>query len=296
RLNPDAVLMDLTMRGAGAPSLLGQIKAKENRTFLPVIAFVTAITRDMRHLAVTHGASDIIVKFGDSDEVLHRLNNFLQIRHLQGRLRQENLTLEETVAVRTAALERAHKDLAERMATAVEYRHDEKGDHASRVGALSAQIGKVLGMKEADTEILRVAAGLHDVGNVCVPDPVLLKPGPLDFAEREMMELHAAVGGELLSRGHSALLRMAEEIARTHHERWNGTGYPRGLRHELIPLTGRIVAIADVYDALINDRPYRRAKSHEEALAEIDKLSGVQFDPTVVRAFRNVISDKRRAA
>ena len=296
RLNPDVVFLDLAMRGAGAPSLLGQIKAREKRTFLPVIAFAGVITREARHLAVSQGASDILAKFGDSDEVLLRLGNFLQIRHLHSCLRQENLTLEETVTIRTSALERAHQDLAERMAHAVEYRHDERGDHATRIGNLSARIGTALGMPAADVEVLRVAAGLHDVGNVCVPDIVLLKPGPLDSAERELMELHVPVGAELLSRGHSSLLRMAEEIARTHHEFWNGTGYPRRLRHELIPLTGRIVAIADVYEALTNDRPYRPAKSHDNAMAEFDRLTAVQFDPTVVRAFRQVLAEQRRAA
>ena len=165
-----------------------------------------------------------------------------------------------------------------------------------RIGNLSARIGRIVGLPESELDVLRVAAGLHDVGNVAVPDMVLLKPGPLDFAEREVMQLHAALGAELLSRGHSPLLKMAEEIARTHHECWNGTGYPRKLRHELIPLTGRIVAIADVYEALIHDRPYRKAKTHNEAMGEIDRLSGVQFDPTVVRAFRQVIAEKRSAA
>ena len=296
RLNPDLVLLDLAMRGDGAPLLLSQLRARADRIFLPVIAFTTNLTREARQLAVAQGASDIIVKFGDSDDLLMRIGNFLQIRYIHGRLREENLTLEETVTIRTAALELANRDLAERMAHAVEYRHDEAGDHASRVGSLSVRIGQILGIESGLLDVLRVAAGLHDVGNVAVPDLVLLKPGPLDAAEREIMQLHVSVGAELLARGHSPLLAMAKEIALSHHEHWNGKGYPRGFRKELIPLTGRIVAIADVYDALTHDRPYRKAKSNGEALAEIDALTGTQFDPTVARAFRQVLSEQRRAA
>ncbi|MHB8635541.1 MAG: HD domain-containing phosphohydrolase [Fimbriimonadaceae bacterium] len=296
RLNPDVLFLDLAMRGTEGPNLLAQLKARSECTFLPIIAFAKELTREARQLAVSQGASDILVKFGDSDELLHRLDNFLHTQNLHRRLRDENLTLEETVLIRTAALERAHKDLAERMANAVEFRHDEAGDHATRVGNLSARIAGALDLPPAEVEILRVAAGLHDVGNVAVPDLVLLKRGPLDFAEREVMQLHATVGAELLSRGHSALLRMAEVIARTHHECWNGTGYPRRLKREEIPIHGRIVAIADVYDALLHDRPYRPAKCFSAAMLEIERLIGVQFDPTVARAFRQVLCERRSVA
>ena len=296
RLNPDVVFVDVAMPGAGAPYLIGQLKARAGCTFLPVIAFSRNLTREARQMAVSQGASDILVKFGNSDEVLMRLGNFLKIRHLHRQLRDENLTLEETVRVRTSALDRAHCDLAERMAQAVEYRHDEFGNHATRVGDLSAELGKLLGLPSDEIDVLRLAAGFHDVGNVAVPDLVLLKPGPLTVEEREVMQLHTGVGSELLSRGHSALLRMAEVIARTHHERWDGGGYPSRLKRDEIPLPGRIVALADVFDALRGDRPYRGPKAFDVAVAEIDSLAGSHFDPTVVRAFKQVVAEPRRAA
>lgn len=292
---PDLLLMDLFMPGTTTISLLEQLKSGTAAHFLPVIAFVRSLDRDSRRLAVSHGASDILVKFGDSDDVLLRVKNFLQIRNLHRQLREENLTLEEVVRVRTSALERAQQDLAERMAQAIEYRHDEFGDHASRVGYLAADMAQLLGMNEGEVTTLRLAAGFHDVGNVAVPDLILLKPGPLSPEEREVMQIHASVGGEMLSRGHSDLLRTASIIARHHHERWDGRGYPSGLHKEEIPLAARIVAVADVFDALMSDRPYRGRLTFEDAIEEINRLSGSHFDPAVVGRFHQVV-DRRRVA
>jgi HD-GYP domain-containing protein (c-di-GMP phosphodiesterase class II) len=173
----------------------------------------------------------------------------------------------------------------QRLALAAEYRDDETGQHTRRVGELSARVGQALGMPEDQLLLLRQAAPLHDVGKIAIPDSILLKPGSLTVDEFEQMKGHTTRGAAMLAGPGFALLEMAEEIALTHHERWDGNGYPGGLSGTKIPLVGRIVAIADVFDALTHERPYKHAWSVDDALIEIGDQRGRQFDPDVVDAF-----------
>ncbi|WP_102125946.1 tetratricopeptide repeat protein [Deinococcus planocerae] len=191
---------------------------------------------------------------------------------------------ERTVLERTAALERAQLEVAARLATAAEYRDDATGEHTWRVGHGTARLAAHLGLPAAQVELARVAARLHDVGKIGIPDAILLKAGPLTPGEYDEMRAHAALGARLLASGESALLQMAEDIAWSHHERWDGRGYPRGLAGEAIPLMGRIVAVADVFDALTHARPYKAAWTREQALAELHRGRDTQFDPRVVDA------------
>ena len=202
--------------------------------------------------------------------------------HLQ--LRGRNALLELRVRERTRELEDAYFEMAERLAAAAEFRDDDTGEHARRVGELSAVLARNLGLAANEIELIRRAAPLHDVGKIGIPDHILLKPGTLIPEEFELMKTHVKVGAGILSEGKSGLLRLAEEIALTHHERWDGTGYPVGLKGEAIPLSGRIVAVADVFDAIISPRPYRKARSTEEAIEVIENGAGSQFDPRVVDA------------
>ncbi|TMI98780.1 MAG: HD domain-containing protein [Bacillati bacterium ANGP1] len=202
--------------------------------------------------------------------------------HLQ--LRGRNALLELRVRERTRELEDAYFEMAERLAAAAEFRDDDTGEHARRVGELSAVLARNLGLAADEVELIRRAAPLHDVGKIGIPDHILLKPGTLIPEEFELMKTHVKVGAGILSEGKSGLLRLAEEIALTHHERWDGTGYPVGLKGEAIPLSGRIVAVADVFDAIISPRPYRKARSTEEAIEVIENGAGSQFDPRVVDA------------
>jgi putative nucleotidyltransferase with HDIG domain len=179
----------------------------------------------------------------------------------------------------------------QRLALAAEYRDDETGQHTSRVGELCARIGAALGMAETDLALLRRAAPLHDVGKIAIPDRILLKPGRLTPAEFEQMKTHTTLGAEMLERPGFPLLEMAALVARTHHERWDGSGYPAGLAAEAIPLVGRIVAVADVFDALTHARPYKEAWPVADALAEIRAQRGRQFDPAVVDAFLTILPD-----
>ena len=179
--------------------------------------------------------------------------------------------------------------LIQRLALAAEYRDDETGQHTRRVGELSARIGEALGMQEGELFVLRQAAPLHDVGKIAIPDYILLKPGPLTADEFEQMKVHTTRGAAMLEGPGFALLDMASKIALTHHERWDGTGYPSGLAGPAIPLVGRIVAVADVFDALTHARPYKQAWTVADSVREITDQSGRQFDPEIVEAFLSVL-------
>jgi putative two-component system response regulator len=193
--------------------------------------------------------------------------------------------LETKVAERTRELEAARAETLQRLALAAEYRDDDTSQHTERVGETAARLGERLALAAEETHLLREAAPLHDVGKLAISDSILLKPGRLSEEEYEVMKTHTVLGARLLSGSRSPVLRMAAAIAATHHERWDGSGYPEGLRGEEIPLVGRIVAVADVFDALTHDRPYKAAWPTERAIAEIRRGAASQFDPAVVAAF-----------
>jgi putative nucleotidyltransferase with HDIG domain len=199
-----------------------------------------------------------------------------------------NDELEQRVAQRTAELERSREETLQRLARAAEWRDDETRQHAERIGRTAALLADELGLDEETREHLRSAAPLHDIGKISTPDAVLLKRGRLTPEEMATMRRHAEAGAQILSGSESSVLRLAEEIARTHHERWDGQGYPYGLAGEIIPLSGRIVAVADVFDALTHARPYKPAWPVEQALEEIRRGAGAHFDPEVVAAFERL--------
>jgi len=195
------------------------------------------------------------------------------------------------VTERTRELEAARAETLQRLAVAAEYHDEDTFLHTERVGITAAQIAVELGLATEEIGLVREAAPLHDVGKLAVSDTILLKPGKLTAREREVMQTHAALGARLLSDSSSPVLQMATVVAATHHERWDGTGYPAGLAGEVIPLVGRVVAVADVFDALTHDRPYKSAWPVEQAIAEIQRAAGSQFDPRVVAAFLTMHKD-----
>jgi putative two-component system response regulator len=187
--------------------------------------------------------------------------------------------------VTTERLAESHAEMTRRLSMAVEYRDDATGGHIHRVAGLAEALARAAGLDETDCVLIRQAAPLHDVGKVAIPDHILLKPGRLNEAEREQMCHHAQIGHDLLAGSESPVLRLAASIALTHHERYDGAGYPRGLAGEEIPLEGRIVAIVDVYDALANDRVYRSSWPHERIAGLLREGRGAEFDPPLVDLF-----------
>jgi putative two-component system response regulator len=204
--------------------------------------------------------------------------------------------LEERVRERTTELRETQLEIVQRLAQAADSRDEETGEHIDRIGRLAESLALAVGVDAHDAELLRHASAMHDVGKIGIPDRVLLKPAKLDAEEWELMKTHTTLGAQILSGSRSELLQLAERIALTHHERWDGSGYPAGLAGEEIPLAGRICAVCDVYDALISERPYKRAWSREDALAEIRRGAGSHFDPRLAEAFLRLHAEDALAA
>ena len=292
---PDLVLLDLHMPHFDGFEVMDQFSEFTWGDYVPILVLTGDLNSQTRQRALMCGAMDFINKPFKVAEVLLRANNFLQARLLHLQLKSENHLLLEEARANTQKLEAAQVGLLERLAVAAESRADYTGDHTRRVAQLAARLGEQMGMSEKDVALLERAAPLHDIGKITVPDYILLKPAPLTEKEHEMMRAHVKAGAQLLQDGYGEMIKMAEEIALTHHEKWDGSGYPHGLRGEEIPLVGRIVALADVYDALISERPYKIAWSPEKARAEILAQSGLHFDPLVVKAFFDFIESGREA-
>jgi putative two-component system response regulator len=289
---PDLVMLDLHMPYLGGMEVLELLISKTPPgDYLPILILTADANREPKQACLAKGAKDFLLKPFDAAEVLLRIRNLLETRLLHLELRNYNETLEAQVRMRTWELEEARNEVIERLAVAAEYRDDATGGHIQRVGRLSADLAAAIGLPEGEVEMMAAAAPLHDVGKIGVSDVILLKPGRLTPMEFELVKVHPRIGAQILSGENFPLLAMAARIALTHHERWDGTGYPDGLAGEAIPLEGRIVGVADVFDALMAERPYKRAWSLEESVAEITAQRGRQFDPQVVDAFLTIVED-----
>ncbi|HEX6750802.1 MAG TPA: HD domain-containing phosphohydrolase [Longimicrobium sp.] len=285
RVRPDLVVLDLHMPGMGGMEVIRLLRpALAAGEWLPVLVVSGDLDPEARRRALADGARDFLAKPYDPAEAVLRIRNLLEMRFLHARVREQNRELEEKVAARTRELELAQVEVLERLAQAAELRDDETGEHVRRVGDLCARIARAMGRDQAFAEMLRRAAALHDVGKIGIPDAILRKPGVLSADERARMNTHTTIGARILAGGRSELMAMAERIARAHHERWDGRGYPQGLSGEAIPPEARIVAVADFFDALTHDRPYRPAFPVAETLRMIEQEAGTHFDPAVASA------------
>ena len=292
---PDLLLLDLQMPEPDGFEVMRQLEPwLRGPTRMPILVLTADNTRDTKTRALSSGASDFLNKPFDTTEVILRVKNLLLTRLLSLELRDQNLLLEKRVRERTRELEEARLEVVDRLALISDYRRDSTGEHAKNVGRLAALLARALELPDETVELIRHAAPLHDLGQVAVSDRILSKPGKLSPDEYEAMKLHTTVGGEILGRSRSKLLQMSEEIALTHHEWWDGSGYPAGLKGEEIPLTGRIVAVADVFDTLKSKRPYKFPWPAEHALAELERLRGRQFDPQLVDVFPALIPELER--
>lgn len=286
REQPDLLLLDLTMpylSGLDVMRLLKQSVLTE--MFLPILVLTADSRVTIQDEALRAGANDFLTKPFRVTEVLLRIQNLLESRLLYLELQEQKQTLEGLVLQRTRQLEQTQIEMLTRLARVGEYRDNESGEHVWRVAELSAALARELKLAANRVDLLLRASRLHDIGKIAIPDGLLLKPTKLSREEFAVIQAHTTIGAQLLSGGQSLFMQMAETIALSHHEHWDGSGYPRGLKGEAIALEARILALADAFDALTNHRPHRQARPVQEAVREIQAQSGKQFDPTIVEAF-----------
>jgi putative two-component system response regulator len=293
-LAPDLIVLDINMPVMTGYDFLTDLSQRLNEdTFLPVLMISGLPEPETRLQALQAGANHFLTKPIDLKVFTAHVRSLLETRFMSRRVNEVRGVLEELVRRRTAQLQHAHAEILDRLARVAEYRDDATGRHTDRVGELCGLLATELGLPMERANLIARTAPLHDLGKVAIADVVLLKEGPFDDKERDTMRNHSALGAKLLSGGTSELVQLAEEIALFHHERWDGEGYPCGLEAEEIPVTARIVAVADAFDALIHDRPYKAAWTLPDALAEIERERGGQFDPQVVDALLALYRTKR---
>jgi len=304
---PDVILLDLHMPHVTGFDILQQIRADRSLTWTPVVILTSSTDHDEKLRALELGATDFLQKPVHSGELLVRLRNILLAKAYQEQLRHYSETLEKAVRQRTAELEASRREVIHCLARAGEFRDDDTGRHVIRVGQYARIIGQQLGMDEPTLDMLEQAAKLHDIGKIGIPDAILLKPGKLTPQQFEVMQKHAnygkkiiegiqesdplamrqhtELGAKILDAARSPILTLAMQIALTHHEHWDGTGYPLGLAGEDIPLVGRITAVADVFDALSSKRSYKPAFPLDKCFDILREGRGTHFDPRVLDAF-----------
>ncbi len=304
---PDVVLLDIHMPEINGLEILAAIRSDETLCRTPVVILTGSSDPETKLTALQAGATDLLQKPVHGEELLARLGNVLRVKAYHDRLHRHSEDLEEAVRRRTAELEASRLDVIHCLARAAEFRDDDTGQHIIRVGRYARIIAEQLGFSQQDLDILEPAAQLHDVGKIGISDTILLKPGSLTPEEFEMMQKHCGfgrkiiqqvpdsdvamlrkhteIGARIMDAGSSPILEMARRIAQTHHERWDGNGYPLGLAGDDIPLEGRITAVADVFDALSSRRPYKPPFPLQKCFAIMEEGRCTQFDPQVLDAF-----------
>lgn len=298
--SPDVVLTDLAMPRKDGFELAKALRAAAGTADVPILMLTGNADRSFKLKALEFGINDFVTKPFDISEVFLRARNLASVRHAQQVLAGYTDELEERVTERTQALERAlsqltrtHEDLLTARAEAVhvlgvacEYRDDDTAAHIKRMALYTRVIAEQMGFDSAYVQLLETAAPMHDIGKIGVPDSILLKPGKLTPEEYKIMQQHPGIGARILASSTSPMLREAYDIALSHHEKWDGSGYPQGLKGESIPVSARIVALADVFDALTQKRVYKPAFEIDASLKIIDQGIGKHFDPNVVNAFK----------
>ncbi len=288
---PDVILLDLNMPYLDGFAVLEQLKVLLNTNLPPVLVLTAQHGRENRLHALENGARDYLTKPFDRSELLARVRNLVDAHQLHKLVVMENEVLESRVFERTCELRETRLQIVQRLGRAAEYRDNETGLHILRMSHTTALLAGSLGWGQQQCELILHASPMHDIGKIGIPDHILLKPGKLDPAEWEIMKTHAIIGANILEGDNSELLTLAREIALTHHEKWNGTGYPNALERKSIPLSGRIVALADVFDALTSARPYKKAWPIDAALDYIRTSRGTHFDPDIVDVFLQLIPE-----
>ncbi|WED22898.1 two-component system response regulator [Vibrio sp. JC009] len=281
---PDLILLDIMMPGIDGYQVCEKLKSELNTRHIPVIFVTAKISPEDELKGLELGAVDYIAKPISPPIVKQRVRTHLS-------LFDQNRALSHKVKEQLGEIEYTRMKVIKSLGRAGEYKDNETGFHVSRMSHYTQILGIGMGMSEENAELLRDAATMHDIGKIGIPDSILKKPGKLEPEEFEIMKTHSEIGPAILGDTEgSELLEMASTIAVTHHEKWNGKGYPKGLKGEEIPLVGRIVAIADVFDALTSERPYKKAWSVEDTVALIEREAGEHFDPELVKVFKDNLS------
>ncbi len=306
--NFDTVVSDIRMPSRDGFELIREMRADPRLREIPIIILTGEAERTLKHRVLDMGATDLLNKPVARDDLFARLRSALRLKDYQDQLNHQVLVLDGLVKERTEELERSHHEVVWRLAKAGEFRDDQTGDHVARVAYCSCLLAEGIGMDSDAVDVLFQASALHDIGKIGIPDSILLKPGRLTPEERTIIERHALIGYDILTTPPrikkrliathfglhvptdgpaipSHVLAVASAVARHHHERWDGSGYPDQLAGTAIPWEARAVSIADVYDALVSERPYKTAMSHGEATALIAEQAGRQFDPAFVEVF-----------
>ncbi len=283
--SPDLVVVDYMMPQIDGLEFIERFRRMPGREEIPILMVTANDQKDIRYAALDRGATDFLTKPVDRVEFLSRAKNMLALQDSRVKLSDRAAWLAEEVRKATQEIIDRERETVVRLSKAAEYRDPETGAHILRMAHYSELIAAAMGLPKADQELLLEAAPMHDIGKVGIADHILLKPGKLDTAEFEIMKQHARIGFEILQGSSSRVLQTGALIAHSHHEKFDGTGYPNGLAGEEIPLFSRIVAVADVFDALTSERPYKKAWDLDRAAQHLKAHSGTHFDPRCVELF-----------
>ncbi len=284
-LSPDVILLDIMMPVMDGMEMLSRLREDAAISHIPVLMLTARNTTEDVVRALNQGANDYLTKPFSEEELEARVNTLYRMKKAEDGIRKQNEILEQKVLERTAELEATRLEIVRRLGMAAEYRDNETGNHIIRMSKMCMKLGQLYGLDKKHQELLLNASPMHDVGKISIPDAILLKSGKLTAEEWEIMTGHTILGARLLDGHDSPLMRMARDIALTHHEKWDGSGYPAGLCGEEIPLEGRIVAIADVFDSLTSRRPYKDPYPFSVAFDIIEKERGKHFDPILTDLF-----------
>ena len=291
RLNPALVLLDLNMPILDGYGVMKQLRDLGSPLLPPVIVLTAQASSEFLLKAFEAGARDYVTKPFERAELMARVRNALEAHLAHRFVWAQKSVLQEIVQERTLELRQTRLQVIRRLGRAAEYRDNETGNHILRMSRICALLAQRVGWSPEASELMLHASPMHDIGKIGIPDEILLKPGTLTAAEWLIMKRHVFIGADILSGESTDLMELAREIALSHHEKWDGSGYPNGLAGERIPLSGRIVALADVFDALTSERPYKRAWTVDEAVAYMTAEAGRHFDPDLVPLFRDALPE-----